>query len=53
MDRLVDIWKKIVRGVLTQMRKKAVADSGELPVYYIEWNSLAGMPFKSFRGGYQ
>lgn len=39
-----DLWKKVDRGVLTEMTKKAVKEAQGLPVYYTEWNSLAGLP---------
>lgn len=38
------IWAKVDRGVLTEMTKKAVKEANGLPVYYTEWNSLAGIP---------
>lgn len=38
------IWARVDRGVLTEMTKKAVKEAGGLPVYYTEWNSLAGLP---------
>lgn len=38
------LWERVDRGVLTEMTKKAVAQAGDLPVYYTEWNSLAGLP---------
>jgi xylan 1,4-beta-xylosidase len=37
------LWSKVDRGVLTEMTQKAVQQAGELPVYYTEWNSLAGI----------
>jgi xylan 1,4-beta-xylosidase len=36
-------WRGVDRGVLLAMTKKAVAEAGGLPVYYTEWNSLAGI----------
>ena len=38
------IWERVDRGVLTEMTKKAVSQAKGLPVYYTEWNSLAGLP---------
>jgi xylan 1,4-beta-xylosidase len=38
------LWERVDRGVLTDMTKKAVEEAAGLPVYYTEWNSLAGMP---------
>ncbi|MGB4660686.1 MAG: beta-xylosidase [Mobilitalea sp.] len=38
------IWEEVDRGVLTEMTKKAVMQANGLPVYYTEWNSLAGLP---------
>lgn len=38
-----DIWKKVDRGVLTQMTKRAVSECRGLPLYYTEWSSLAGI----------
>ena len=37
------IWLRVPRGVLTQMTTKAVQEAGGLPVYYTEWNSMAGI----------
>lgn len=37
------LWKHVDRGVVTEMTKKAVEEAGGLPVYYTEWNSLAGL----------
>jgi len=37
-------WKKVPRGTLTEMAKKAKSEAGDLPLYYTEWNSLAGLP---------
>jgi xylan 1,4-beta-xylosidase len=39
-----DQWKDVERGTLTQMARKAKAEAGDLPLYYTEWNSLAGLP---------
>ncbi|MCC8102344.1 MAG: beta-xylosidase [Clostridiales bacterium] len=39
-----NLWVHVDRGVLTQMTKKAVREAQGLPVYYTEWNSLAGLP---------
>lgn len=38
------LWKKVERGVVTEMTRRAVAEADGLPVYYTEWNSLAGIP---------
>lgn len=38
-----DIWARVERGVLTDMAKRARAEAGDLPLYYTEWNSLAGL----------
>lgn len=38
-----DIWKDVGRGVLTDMAKRAKKEAGELPLYYTEWSSLAGL----------
>ena len=38
------VWQKVERGALTRMAKKAKAEAGNLPLYYTEWNSLAGIP---------
>jgi len=38
------LWEHVDRGVLTDMTKKAVGEARGLPVYYTEWNSLAGIP---------
>lgn len=37
------LWEHVDRGVLTKMTQKAVKEAGGLPVYYTEWNSLAGL----------
>jgi xylan 1,4-beta-xylosidase len=37
------LWDHIDRGVLTDMTKRAVREAGDLPVYYTEWNSMAGL----------
>jgi xylan 1,4-beta-xylosidase len=39
-----EMWKKVRRGSLTDMTKKAKAEAGDLPLYYTEWNSWAGLP---------
>jgi xylan 1,4-beta-xylosidase len=39
-----EMWKKVRRGSLTDMTKKAKAEAGDLPLYYTEWNSCAGLP---------
>ena len=38
------LWKYVDRGVLTEMDKRTVKKAKGLPVYYTEWNSLAGLP---------
>lgn len=38
-----DIWKKVDRGVLTEMAKRAKNECRGLPLYYTEWSSLAGI----------
>lgn len=38
-----DIWKKVERGVLTEMAKRAKSECRGLPLYYTEWSSLAGI----------
>ena len=38
------LWERVDRGVVTQMTRKAVQEADGLPVYYTEWNSLAGLP---------
>lgn len=38
-----DIWKKVERGVLTDMAKRAKSECRGLPLYYTEWSSLAGI----------
>lgn len=38
-----DIWEKVDRGVLTQMAKRARSEAGDLPLFYTEWSSLAGL----------
>lgn len=38
-----DMWKKVPRGVLTEMTKEVAAQAGDLPVIYTEWNSGAGI----------
>jgi xylan 1,4-beta-xylosidase len=37
-------WRDVDRGVLTGMMQKAVVQAQGLPLYYTEWNSLAGIP---------
>lgn len=37
------LWENVDRGVVTEMTKKAVREASGLPVYYTEWNSLAGL----------
>ena len=37
------VWKYVERGVLTEFTKRARAEAGELPLYYTEWGSLAGI----------
>ncbi|HOO25054.1 MAG TPA: glycosyl hydrolase [Clostridiales bacterium] len=38
-----ELWSHVDRGVLTQMTKRAVEESGSIPLYYTEWGSLAGL----------
>jgi xylan 1,4-beta-xylosidase len=38
------VWEKVERGTLTRMARKAKAETDGLPLYYTEWNSLAGIP---------
>lgn len=37
------IWSRVERGVLTDMAKRARSEAGELPLFYTEWSSLAGI----------
>jgi xylan 1,4-beta-xylosidase len=37
------VWKYIERGRLTEFTRQACAEAGELPLYYTEWGSLAGI----------
>ncbi|MDR2792872.1 MAG: hypothetical protein LBB61_04295 [Treponema sp.] len=37
------IWERVDRGVLTKMARRARDEAGELPLYYTEWGSLAGI----------
>jgi xylan 1,4-beta-xylosidase len=37
------IWKYVERGQLAEFAKRARAEAGELPLYYTEWGSLAGI----------
>jgi len=37
-------WREVKRGTLKKMAAKAKAESEGLPLYYTEWNSLAGLP---------
>jgi xylan 1,4-beta-xylosidase len=37
------IWKYVERGQLTEFTKRARAEAGDLPLYYTEWGSLAGI----------
>ncbi len=39
-----NIWKDVNRGVLTEMAKRARKEAGNLPLFYTEWSSLAGLP---------
>lgn len=39
-----ELWKRVDRGVVTEMTRRAVQEAQGLPVYYTEWNSLAGLP---------
>lgn len=45
-----ELWGHVNRGVLTEMTKKAVAESKGLPLYYTEWGSLAGLASDSSFG---
>jgi len=36
-------WQKVPRGVVTKWTKKVREEAGNLPVYYTEWNSGAGI----------
>ncbi len=38
------LWEHVDRGVLTDMDRRARAEAGDLPLYYTEWGSLAGLP---------
>lgn len=38
-----DIWARVERGVLTDMAKRARSEAGDLPLFYTEWSSLAGL----------
>jgi len=38
------LWEQVDRGVLTEMAKRAREEAGELPLFYTEWGSLAGLP---------
>lgn len=38
------LWEHVERGVLTEMDRRARAEAGDLPLYYTEWGSLAGLP---------
>lgn len=38
------LWENVDRGVVTKMAEKAKEQAGDLPLYYTEWNSLAGLP---------
>lgn len=37
------LWERVDRGVLTDMARRAKEEAGELPLYYTEWGSLAGL----------
>lgn len=37
------LWERVDRGVLTGMARRAKEEAGELPLYYTEWGSLAGL----------
>lgn len=39
-----NIWKNVDRGVLTRMAARARKEAGDLPLFYTEWSSLAGLP---------
>lgn len=38
------LWERVDRGVLTDMARRARSEVGELPLFYTEWGSLAGLP---------
>lgn len=38
------LWSQVDRGVLTGMDRRSLKEAKGLPVYYTEWNSLAGLP---------
>lgn len=38
------LWERVERGVLTDMARRARKEVGELPLFYTEWGSLAGLP---------
>lgn len=37
------LWEHVDRGIWTETAKRAVCEAGELPLYYTEWGSLAGI----------
>jgi xylan 1,4-beta-xylosidase len=37
------LWEQIDRGVLETMTRRVVQEAAGLPVYYTEWNSMAGL----------
>lgn len=45
-----ELWTHVDRGVLTEMTRKAVAQSQGYPLYYTEWGSLAGLESDSAFG---
>ena len=40
----VQLWERVDRGVVTRMTQKAFQEADGIPLYYTEWNSLAGLP---------
>lgn len=38
------LWERVDRGVVTRMTQKAFQEADGIPLYYTEWNSLAGLP---------
>ena len=38
------LWERVERGVLTDMARRARAETGSLPLFYTEWGSRAGLP---------
>lgn len=38
------LWERVERGVLTDMARRAREEVGDMPLFYTEWGSLAGLP---------